>query len=108
MIDLEEEVDTKAYYKKSIYQGKVEKDVQLPPRKRQQLAHPWDDMELGDSFFEPEISQTKRQCIAATGKTWCRRNAPKHRVASRMRTAEEENGVPGVRFWKVKKEQWRK
>ena len=66
---------------------KIDKGVPLPTARRK---YPWDEMEVGDSFFSP-VGQ-------ATLMTQSRRRSDRKFTSC----AVEENGVRGTRIWRVK------
>jgi hypothetical protein len=55
------------------------------------VKYPWDEMEVGDSFFSPGRGAVGQGTIHG------RRHG--RRYTSRQ---VEENGVPGVRMWRVR------
>ena len=71
--------------------GKIHLDKGVPsPDRHQRSKYPWDDMEVGDSFFAPG---TKASSL--NGAISMRR--PKKFT----RRTLVENGVKGIRVWRV-------
>lgn len=73
---------------------KVDKGVPMPPaRSVVQSVYPWADLkEVGDSFFVPGLSTSRRRGLFSCAK---RRGV---RINTRV---TEENGLEGVRVWLV-------
>lgn len=71
---------------------KIEKGVPLPLARGSGSGAPWpfDEMEVGDSFFATQISTSSLL-------TFARRHRPK-RFTTRKVT---ENGVTGIRIWRI-------
>lgn len=78
---------------KNVMGIKVEKGVPLPSSHGGPL-YPWADLDVGDSFFVAGKSSSSIN----TSLTWANRKAPVQRFVSRTVT---ENGVKGVRVWRV-------
>lgn len=66
----------------------IEKDVPLPTIKHGK-KYPWEQMDVGDSFFVPEVKQSLMGTNAAHNT----------RMTGRRYTTRKENG--GVRVWRV-------
>lgn len=77
---------------------KVEKGVPFPGPLQTWRKYPFGDMEPGDSFFVPDVS--RRQALQSSV-SWYKRRHPREKLEFATRTAEE-NGVEGVRCWRVK------
>ena len=81
---------------------KVEKGVQLPPQRTGRPAggtkYPWNDMEIGDSFFsqatEGRNPKEHGDRVTRAGNNWAKRRKPGVRFA--FRTVEG-----GTRIWRV-------
>lgn len=73
----------------------IDKGVPIPPHVRGQGApkYPWREMEIGDSFF---VSDRHRRSISAAASS--ARQHRGHQFATRSVT---ENGVDGIRVWRV-------
>jgi hypothetical protein len=67
----------------------IDKGVPLP-KGRREPKYPWASMEVGDSFFVPGTISTS----AATA-------ASKRLGFGFVRRSVVENGVAGIRFWRV-------
>lgn len=68
---------------------KVDKDIPMPPRRKERRKWPFDEMNVGDSFFAPEVK-------AAHFGPYARRLLPK-RFTTRTVT---ENDIRGIRVWR--------
>jgi len=72
---------------------KIEKGVPLPASGAGRPSkYPWGDMEVGDSFFAEAKPESMHTQAAFAGRKYGRR------FTTRKRT---ENGVAGVRVWRV-------
>ena len=71
---------------------KVEKGI---PIQSWGTSYPWDEMEVGDSFF----AEGKKINVLTSAVSSRRKKYPEETYAARTRT---ENGVKGVRVWRVK------
>ena len=72
----------------------VQSGIPIPPVSRTRASiYPWSTMSDGDSFFVPQ--KTKKQFTSTAG-TAGKRYGFKTRVAE-----VQENGVSGVRVWRV-------
>lgn len=69
----------------------VEKGVPLPRQKRR--VYPWDDLDVGDSFFVAEASSSAISSSACS--------AGKRLGMTFRCRAVTENNVHGVRVWRV-------
>lgn len=78
---------------------KIEKGVEIPTdnpgRGRNSRRYPFHDMAVGDSFFVPCDAREVRS-VQSAGRNHTRRHG--HAFITRRRT---EDGVEGVRFWRV-------
>lgn len=79
----------------------VDTTVALPQTRKIQAVYPWAAMNTGDSFFVPitadeNETQVQRRLLSAA-RSWTQRH-PEHRYTTRR---VRENGVPGVRCWRV-------
>lgn len=72
---------------------KIESNVPCPLDHRNARRYPWDQMEIGDSFFLPHATP---QSIACVGRSWGKRRNVKFSVR-----AVVENGVEGTRVWRI-------
>ena len=83
------------------YEMKIEKDIPVPPRGNK--PHPWEDMEIGDSFFveaSPEASMRQIQNTMFTSLRHRRKDLPEGYGIS---TRRWPRGKPyGIRVWRVK------
>jgi hypothetical protein len=71
---------------------KVDKDFPVPASARRK--YPWDDMGIGDSFFVAGAN--------STGMSNAAKGARKKRTDSRwMCRTVVENGIEGVRVWRI-------
>lgn len=76
--------------------------------------YPWDQMEVGDSFFVPKITVKRAASIAGSGYDWLKRRgltneyrvlrAPVHSSPTNGRTLHTDPTVVGYRFWILRKE----
>lgn len=73
---------------------KIDKNVPMPPKPASRHIYPWDAMEVGDSFFAPD---PKGELVRAQSYPEGKKRGVK--FASRTVT---ENGVKGVRIWRVR------
>lgn len=71
---------------------KIDKNVPVPSGKRGPAAYPWDDMQPGDSFFVPGKTPKTLGGAVVT---------PKNRGMKIRTRSVTENGVAGVRIWRV-------
>jgi len=72
---------------------KIDKNVPLSRSSSGTPKYPWSDMQVGDSFFIPQISQRTRG-----GLYTCAQRAAAIKITVRSVT---ENGVEGVRVWRI-------
>lgn len=72
---------------------KIEKGVPIPPRKIQS-KYPWDQMDIGDSFFVPSTSGYKLSKIQSNAYAYGIKITPKRKFV--IRTLEK-----GFRIWRV-------
>lgn len=71
----------------------IDKDVPMPSPAKPPPKYPWRSMAVGDSFFIAGLTVAKLASLAAWG-----RKATGYRFTCRTVT---ENGVAGVRVWRV-------
>lgn len=65
----------------------VEKGIPVPPDPRGRTSvYPWQSMEVGDSFFKPDTKVII---------------PPKHPTRKWTQRTVEENGVRGIRIWRI-------
>lgn len=74
---------------------RIDKGIPLPQDRRAYRKYQLGAMEPGDSFFVPH---SKRYVIAAYTRVWSQRNGNTRKFTARAVT---ENGIPGVRVWRV-------
>ena len=71
--------------------------------KRGNRKYPWDELEVGDSFFVASghrtVNQRQRQLIACS-QGWINQFVSRKHVRFTTRIVEED-GVSGVRIWRV-------
>ena len=84
----------------------IEKTVPMPRGTGRAIIYPWDEMEVGDSFFYPtddDMTPMKRQnsvfSSVAYYRTANRLTNDNYGITTRRRT---ENGVKGVRVWRCR------
>lgn len=75
----------------------IEKGIKIPVRKSSRPAkYPWRQMELGDSFFVPSGNPSKMI-------TRLNPSSQTQKAGLKFtRRIVEENGVKGVRIWRIK------
>ena len=83
---------------------KIDKGVPIPKQTRRTptFNYPFGEMDIGDSFFvTPDSQQTPEQLLARARHQY--RNFAKQQDPEPKFTAKiaEENGVVGVRVWKI-------
>ena len=71
----------------------IDKNVPLSRSLRETKKYPWADMQVGDSFFIPQISEITRGGLYTGAQ-----RAARIKIATRRVT---ENGVEGVRVWRI-------
>ena len=69
----------------------IEKNVPIPPRREYKTKYPWDEMDVGDSFYVPN---TKSGSIA------CGVYRASKRFEGKKFISRSEAG--GIRVWRVK------
>ena len=65
----------------------IDKGVPLPSKKitGPKALYPWDDLEVGDSFFVPgEDPKARQGVVSAAGAGWVKRNDPDRRFTTRQ------------------------
>ena len=76
------------------YVAKIDKDFPIPEMHGGRWSKwPWRDMKIGDSFFMPG-----KTIIKASREAWAAHHRINMKFACRTVT---ENGVKGVRIWRV-------
>lgn len=76
---------------------KIDKNVKMPPKGQKPSKYPFQQMEVGDSFFVPNPKDKKRSPITSATHSANKKLAPK-RFTSRTVT---ESGVMGMRIWRT-------
>ncbi len=70
---------------------KIEHDHAMPAKRNTRL-YPFDEMEVGDSFFIPEADHALQSSAASAAYTWGKSN--KKKISKRAVTG-------GTRFWRI-------
>ena len=80
---------------------KIEKDVELPRSRlgRHNQKYPFEDMEVGDSFFAP-ANGLERGVLGSRINNAARPFGKRHDMKFTVRIVEEKQGE-GVRVWRV-------
>jgi hypothetical protein len=76
----------KAEHKPTPQPFPIEKGIPVPPDIRGLRKYPWNLMDTGDSFFVPN-----RKVVMP----------PKHPTKKWTQRTVEENGVRGIRIWRI-------
>ena len=74
----------------------IDRGIPPPPSRGISKRYPWSQMEIGDSFFVPS-SLTKAATVRSATAYAKKRNGATYATSEIV-----ENGVSGVRVWRIK------
>ena len=80
----------------------INKGVEIPRSRRERQKYPFNEMEIGDSFFVPSEDQNERRKIVARLLGNVRSSRIEKKFTTRVMSNDPIARMPGVRIWRVK------